>query len=85
MKTPEKLPKTPEKTAKIAKNSRGGLKLYEKLPETLRRRKITSLALFLCVTLHCISKMANGKRLKAKGCKENIFINPSGSEEDVLE
>ena len=46
-----KTQKTDEKTAKIAKNSRGGLKLYEKLPETLRRRKITSLALFLCLIL----------------------------------
>ena len=36
MKTPEKLPKTPEILTESDENSRRTLKLYEKLPKTLR-------------------------------------------------
>ena len=55
-KTPEKLPKNsrklPEKRQKLPKNSPLGAKLYGKLPKTLRRWKIFSIAFFIAVPLH---------------------------------
>jgi len=55
-KTPKKLPKNsrklPKKRQKLPKNTPLGAKLYGKLPKTLRRWKIFSIAFIIAVPLH---------------------------------